>query len=126
MVLVFVCFFRQKTAYEMRISDWSSDVCASDLTYYVAGRRFIEPPSRYGVLLDRIMDGLHIEHGQEALVPLAGIRIPFSVRSESRSSVRVSILGGRMGDRYRLLVDPSGFSIQIGRASCRERVCQSV
>src|SRR3546814_5291719 len=25
-------FFKQKTAYEMRISDWSSDVCSSDLT----------------------------------------------------------------------------------------------
>src|SRR3546814_8751369 len=34
----FVCvfFFKQKTAYEMRISDWSSDVCSSDL---VARRR---------------------------------------------------------------------------------------
>src|SRR3546814_7533549 len=33
-VLVCVCgffFFKQKTAYEMRISDWSSDVCSSDL-----------------------------------------------------------------------------------------------
>src|SRR3546814_2474453 len=29
MLLVF--FFKQKTAYEMRISDWSSDVCSSDL-----------------------------------------------------------------------------------------------
>src|SRR3546814_6125985 len=30
-------FFRQKTAYEMRISDWSSDVCSSDLmTDYLA------------------------------------------------------------------------------------------
>src|SRR3546814_1858831 len=28
---VSVCFFKQKTAYEMRISDWSSDVCSSDL-----------------------------------------------------------------------------------------------
>src|SRR3546814_5323776 len=28
---VFFCFFKQKTAYEMRISDWSSDVCSSDL-----------------------------------------------------------------------------------------------
>src|SRR3546814_3898544 len=28
----FVFFFKQKTAYEMRISDWSSDVCSSDLT----------------------------------------------------------------------------------------------
>src|SRR3546814_3850343 len=32
-VVCFVCFFffKQKTAYEMRISDWSSDVCSSDL-----------------------------------------------------------------------------------------------
>src|SRR3546814_5695720 len=29
--LVFFFFFKQKTAYEMRISDWSSDVCSSDL-----------------------------------------------------------------------------------------------
>src|SRR3546814_3067389 len=27
-------FFKQKTAYEMRISDWSSDVCSSDLRYH--------------------------------------------------------------------------------------------
>src|SRR3546814_1231037 len=32
---MFVFFFKQKTAYEMRISDWSSDVCSSDLS---AGR----------------------------------------------------------------------------------------
>src|SRR3546814_5507208 len=30
-VLFFFFFFKQKTAYEMRISDWSSDVCSSDL-----------------------------------------------------------------------------------------------
>src|SRR3546814_2536981 len=29
--LLFFFFFKQKTAYEMRISDWSSDVCSSDL-----------------------------------------------------------------------------------------------
>src|SRR3546814_4229413 len=28
---IFIFFFKQKTAYEMRISDWSSDVCSSDL-----------------------------------------------------------------------------------------------
>src|SRR3546814_19353238 len=28
---VYIVFFKQKTAYEMRISDWSSDVCSSDL-----------------------------------------------------------------------------------------------
>src|SRR3546814_6551382 len=35
MIVLFICsdvfFFKQKTAYEMRISDWSSDVCSSDL-----------------------------------------------------------------------------------------------
>src|SRR3546814_5747109 len=30
--LFFFFFFKQKTAYEMRISDWSSDVCSSDLS----------------------------------------------------------------------------------------------
>src|SRR3546814_4570951 len=29
--MLFVFFFKQKTAYELRISDWSSDVCSSDL-----------------------------------------------------------------------------------------------
>src|SRR3546814_1603034 len=33
-----IIFFKQKTAYEMRISDWSSDVCSSDLLNY---RRFL-------------------------------------------------------------------------------------
>src|SRR3546814_8619454 len=31
MSIVWFLFFKQKTAYEMRISDWSSDVCSSDL-----------------------------------------------------------------------------------------------
>src|SRR3546814_6664398 len=31
LVMCFFFFFKQKTAYEMRISDWSSDVCSSDL-----------------------------------------------------------------------------------------------
>src|SRR3546814_4073812 len=31
MIYVVIFFFKQKTAYEMRISDWSSDVCSSDL-----------------------------------------------------------------------------------------------
>src|SRR3546814_6153067 len=33
MCMLYICFFffKQKTAYEMRISDWSSDVCSSDL-----------------------------------------------------------------------------------------------
>src|SRR3546814_7292036 len=33
--MMFFFFFKQKTAYEMRISDWSSDVCSSDLKFIV-------------------------------------------------------------------------------------------
>src|SRR3546814_6255381 len=33
-VLLFFFFFKQKTAYELRISDWSSDVCSSDLNLF--------------------------------------------------------------------------------------------
>src|SRR3546814_19495936 len=35
-------FFKQKTAYEMRISDWSSDVCSSDLRKAAIGRLRVE------------------------------------------------------------------------------------
>src|SRR3546814_4342633 len=43
------CFCKQKTAYDMRISDWSSDVCSSDLT---AGEMFEEwhEPARRDIL----------------------------------------------------------------------------
>src|SRR3546814_20469306 len=36
-------FFKQKTAYEMRISDWSSDVCSSDLTAAQPGNKWAFP-----------------------------------------------------------------------------------
>src|SRR3546814_5084877 len=36
-IFYFICFFKQKTAYDMRISDWSSDVCSSDLTRATPG-----------------------------------------------------------------------------------------
>src|SRR3546814_8953973 len=38
-------FFKQKTAYEMRISDWSSDVCSSDLAGDVAGGERRQAPA---------------------------------------------------------------------------------
>src|SRR3546814_4047504 len=43
--LFFICvdfffFFKQKTAYELRISDWSSDVCSSDLIVFAKSVRF--------------------------------------------------------------------------------------
>src|SRR3546814_15149431 len=38
-------FFKQKTAYEMRISDWSSDVCSSDLPFLIVSS-YIRKPGR--------------------------------------------------------------------------------
>src|SRR3546814_568718 len=35
-----ICFFKQKTAYEMRFSDWSSDVCSSDLMATGTGKTY--------------------------------------------------------------------------------------
>src|SRR3546814_12672172 len=37
----YICFCKQKTAYEMRISDWSSDVCSSDLITGPVDRKMI-------------------------------------------------------------------------------------
>src|SRR3546814_1779906 len=42
MILLCFFFFKQKTAYEMRISDWSSDVCSSDLAGGIWARVRIE------------------------------------------------------------------------------------
>src|SRR3546814_8182260 len=43
---ILICFFKQKTAYEMRISDWSSDVCSSDL----AARLVLRPPRQLHII----------------------------------------------------------------------------
>src|SRR3546814_8214932 len=45
LLLCFFFFFKQKTAYEMRISDWSSDVCSSDLATRIVIRAIgdVEP-----------------------------------------------------------------------------------
>src|SRR3546814_3813287 len=50
-------FFKQKTAYEMRISDWSSDVCSSDLLLALArdlGINLIDTAPAYGVSEERL------------------------------------------------------------------------
>src|SRR3546814_1835288 len=73
-------FFKQKTAYEMRISDWSSDVCSSDLDR--------AQQARGGLLADRpgvaaqvgqvrvgdAVDGLGREHGVVPAAPILGLR----------------------------------------------------
>src|SRR3546814_19679752 len=60
-----IFFFKQKTAYEMRISDWSSDVCSSDL----------RPVERHrggdGVEVDEQCDGESDESRLRALVRIA-------------------------------------------------------
>src|SRR3546814_15875317 len=48
-------FFKQKTAYEMRISDWSSDVCSSDL--YAHGPVLETPADRFAAHLVSLMRG---------------------------------------------------------------------
>src|SRR3546814_4213315 len=53
-------FFKQKTAYEMRISDWSSDVCSSDLVAHFAGKA--------GFTADEVIATVH---GDEAGWPAA-------------------------------------------------------
>src|SRR3546814_7536078 len=82
-------FFKQKTAYEMRISDWSSDVCSSDLFSFGYTRVSA---------------------------------IPETVQKNKPMPVRL------MG--FPRLIRPSAqvqsLDQQIGRASCRERVCQYV
>src|SRR3546814_12804054 len=80
MYAIFCFFFKQKTAYEMRISDWSSDVCSSDLP---------KP-------LVALVDGISMGGG-------AGVSIHGS---------------------HRVVTEKAVFAMQIGRASCRERVCQ--
>src|SRR3546814_6617075 len=50
---MFFFFFKQKTAYEMRISDWSSDVCSSDLPERVV-RRVAVCGGAGDFLLDRL------------------------------------------------------------------------
>src|SRR3546814_1975974 len=45
---MFFFFFKQKTAYEMRISDWSSDVCSSDLLRFDIGWDWVPLSQRHG------------------------------------------------------------------------------
>src|SRR3546814_5414035 len=87
-------FFKQKTAYDMRISDWSSDVCSSDLLYPV-------------------------------LALLAIFRICALPRHERWVGLQTCIgLPGVLSpplDEFWI-----HRAAEIGRASCRERVCQYV
>src|SRR3546814_4777016 len=100
MLDIFFFFFKQKTAYEMRISDWSSDVCSSDL----ASADAVAITDRAGRLVcanDRY----------EAL--FGGLPTPPGL-PVGDSDVSLLAAAGRAAWR-----DGS----EIGRASCGERVC---
>src|SRR3546814_3473991 len=63
MHLCFFFFFKQKTAYEMRISDWSSDVCSSDLESIVgSGQRFHDRLKVITGFIDKCVDLLEALH----------------------------------------------------------------
>src|SRR3546814_4909021 len=95
---IFFFFFKQKTAYEMRISDWSSDVCSSDLL-----QRARRLPG--GGAAHRCRDARRDPATDRGMVRPGDDRGGW----------------GAVRPRQSERADP-----QIGRASCRERVCQYV
>src|SRR3546814_3312352 len=99
-----VLFFKQKTAYEMRISDWSSDVCSSDLPARDTGA-YVDP-----------------EDGN------ALIGAPDVVVIDTRNDYEVDIgtFSGAIKPQTASFRDFPDWFDKIGRASCRERVCQYV
>src|SRR3546814_3905553 len=97
MLLLFF-FFEQKTAYEMRISDWSSDVCSSDL-----GQQF-----------------LHLGVGAIDILGIARQRRP-AERPDTAAEERADIGGNEAGE-----IEGVVHAFEIGRAMCRERVWQYV
>src|SRR3546814_10251412 len=104
-MLLFVFVFKQKTAYEMRISDWSSYVCSSDLRAIAAVAR----TRRNGLLgkTHRLADLAILERFARVIGRFGGgLRLAEIVRRRIRHLVHAAT--------------------EIGHASCRERVCQSV
>src|SRR3546814_3085080 len=101
--MCFCFFFKQKTAYEMRISDWSSDVCSSDLSNDDGQQR--DPQAQ----LDGFQHHLQIEWLAE----------------QTRVVGQCPLIVGNLS-RHETPHAERGHQQQIGRASCRERVCQYV
>src|SRR3546814_4828187 len=79
--LFFFFFFKQKTAYEMRISDWSSDVCSSDLHARAGG----------GVV--GVADGQRIIRRCGALRPHGGAVITFGAAVVTECAAGVAEIG---------------------------------
>src|SRR3546814_19064250 len=101
----------------MRISDWSSDVCSSDLGGCTSGYRLMmsamDPP-----LHERVYEGLKEDYLAGHFVPGKKIDIQdlATRHRSSKNPVREAAF----------IMVGEGLLVQIGRASCRERVCQYV
>src|SRR3546814_18957212 len=134
-VVLCVFFFKQKTAYEMRISDWSSDVCSSDLwsaTELLHGyaTRAVSPVDATRAALARI-DALNGRLNAFRLVDAEGA---LAVARESEARWAKGAPQGLVDGVPTSIKDLSptrGWStlcgsrtVEIGSASCRERVCQ--
>src|SRR3546814_1300300 len=78
-------FFKQKTAYEMRISDWSSDVCSSDL--HVLEKRHLRNLLE-AALTDGLVGGLRRHQQQRRVVPVGGLDRSDEIGDAGRSEER--------------------------------------
>src|SRR3546814_19339180 len=121
------CFFKQKTAYEMRISDWSSDVCSSDLDLLSDPKELAE----HLMLLDLGRNDV----GRVAAVGSVKVTEKNAIELYSHVMHLVSNVEGRLAagkDAMDALIagfpdgTVPGAPQEIGRASCRERGYQYV
>src|SRR3546814_2564529 len=95
--VVLFFFFKQKTAYEMRISDWSSDVCSSDLS--VARAAVIEEGLREAGLTDVAL--LTERKGLVAhLTALEPDVVLISLENPSRDTLEESFLVSRRSEEH--------------------------
>src|SRR3546814_11832337 len=67
---MFFFFFKQKTAYEMRISDWSSDVCSSDLTAIGRSDRQLKHSGIFDRYIQNITGRNASQNRQGAIAPI--------------------------------------------------------
>src|SRR3546814_3160584 len=111
-------FFKQKTAYEMRISDWSSDVCSSDLLVGFAGMSVALIDTGDGLVL---VDGALPQAAPAILVNVRKLGFdPKDIKFILSTEPHFDHAGGLAA-----LARDTG-AMEIGRAACRERVCQYV
>src|SRR3546814_3934917 len=103
----------------MRISDWSSDVCSSDLTG--GGAYDAEPRTMSSRLAVFDCDGTLVDGQAEVCDAMEAAFVEAGLPPPSRNTVRRSV-GLSLNAAMRQLVPDA----EIGRASGRERVCQYV